>query len=394
MVTIISTTKKKNKSNVWNERKEEATMNDNVNAQVLGFDPVLITEHQVPVLKKEDSNWYLQIKAPQANKVSFIIEEKEYQCEKNEEGIWSVCYNITKAIQYVQLRIDEVDVITPLLPITYGYSRPYNYIAIEKEEETYYKIQDVPHGSVRREYFFSKVTNRWESCMVYTPYCYEEQLEKEFPVLYLQHGHGENEIGWTASGKVNFIADNLIAQKSMTPMIIVMSNGMVQTEDENGNRMVDFKQFETQLLQDIIPYIEQKFRVKKEKEARAIAGLSMGSIQATTIAFYNPQYFHAVGVFSGFITDWIQGSVLDMVKREASKNEHLNLLEDEQQFSKHFSVFFRAMGDKDPFFDYFLSDDTLLEEKNIEHIRKIYSGTHDWNVWRMCIRDFLPLIFK
>ena len=77
MVTIISTTKKKNKSNVWNERKEEATMNDNVNAQVLGFDPVLITEHQVPVLKKEDSNWYLQIKAPQANKVSFIIEEKE-----------------------------------------------------------------------------------------------------------------------------------------------------------------------------------------------------------------------------------------------------------------------------------------------------------------------------
>lgn len=104
---------------------------------------------------------------------------------------------------------------------------------------------------------FSKVTEEWESCIVYTPYCYEEETEREFPVLYLQHGHGENEIGWTASGKVNFILDNLIAEKKAVPMVIVMSNGMVQTVTEEGERIVDFKLLENQLLTDIMPYIEK-----------------------------------------------------------------------------------------------------------------------------------------
>ena len=219
-------------ADLLNYRKEDSDMNYNINEQKLGFDRVLPWEGQVPALVKEGEHYFLQVKAPEAENVTFTMNEEEFPCTREDDGIWRMEYTLRTGIQYVQLKIDDVEVVTPLLPITYGYSRPYNYVALEMKNEEFYQVKDVPHGSVRREYFFSKVTGEWESCMVYTPYCYEEETEREFPVLYLQHGHGENEIGWTASGKVNFILDNLIAEKKAVPMVIVMSNGMVQTVTE------------------------------------------------------------------------------------------------------------------------------------------------------------------
>lgn len=368
-------------------------MNYNINEQKLGFDRVLPWKGQVPALVKENGHYYLQIAAPEAKSVSFIINEEEHQCEKNENGIWRMEYRQRVGIQYIQLKVDNVEVITPLLPITYGYSRPYNYVTIETEED-FYQIKDVKHGSVRREYYFSKVTGEWESCMVYTPYCYDEEMERKFPVLYLQHGHGENEIGWTASGKVNFILDNLIAEKKAVPMVIVMSNGMVQTIDDSGRRVVDHRLFEKQLLTDIIPYIEQRFRVGTTKKMRALAGLSMGSIQTSIIGFRHPEYFSSLGLFSGFMTDILEGSQLDMLERDVSWNEHMEILNHPDKFNGLFDVYFRAIGNADPYWETFAHDDEILKEKGIKHIRKIYPGIHDWNVWRMCIRDFAQLIFK
>lgn len=233
-----------------------------------------------------------------------------------------------------------------------------------------------------------------ESCIVYTPPSYDEQTNQKFPVLYLQHGHGENELGWITAGRVNFILDNLIAERKTVPFIVVMSNGMVQIKDKVGEQIVDYKLFEKQLISDVIPFIEGKFRVRKEKTMRAMAGLSMGSLQTSLTAFNNPEYFSYLGVFSGFMTDIIQGSILDMVKRGNSTNEHLKILDDKKAFQKEFKVFFRAIGDNDLFMSQFLIDDKLCEEKQIEHIRKLYTGIHDWNVWRQCIRDFSQLIFK
>ena len=166
-------------------------MNYNINEQKLGFDRVLPWEGQVPALVKEGEHYFLQVKAPEAENVTFTMNEEEFPCTREDDGIWRMEYTLRTGIQYVQLKIDDVEVVTPLLPITYGYSRPYNYVALEMKNEEFYQVKDVPHGSVRREYFFSKVTGEWESCMVYTPYCYEEETEREFPVLYLQHGHGE-----------------------------------------------------------------------------------------------------------------------------------------------------------------------------------------------------------
>lgn len=365
----------------------------NLNEQPLAFDRVLPWEGQVPAFVRESGKAYLQIAAPEAKKVSFVIEETERPCEKDKNGVWRTEYTVRKGIHLVQLLVDGTPVITPLLPITYGYSRPYNYVAMEMEDGDFYAIRDVPHGSVRREYFFSDVTGEWESCVVYTPYAYEKDPDRQFPVLYLQHGHGENEAGWTASGKVNFILDNLIAEGRAVPMAVVMSNGMVQTEDEDGNRIVDFRLFEKQLIQDIIPYVEKKFRIGGKKELRAMAGLSMGSLQTSITGFNHPEYFSALGVFSGFVTDIIQGGILDQVKRGKSSNEHMKILDDAETFAETFQVFFRAMGDEDPFWENFIHDDRILEEKGIRHTRKVYEGTHDWNVWRMCIRDFAQMIF-
>lgn len=361
--------------------------------QALAFDPVLPWPGQIqPLSVGPEGKVSFRLAAPEAGSVSLTIMEEEYPCVRNGQGIWEMELPIGSGMHYVQLKIDGTEVLTPLLPIGYGYSRPYNYV--ELEEEDFYRMKTVPHGSVRREYFFSKVTGEWDSCMVYTPAVYDEQLEKIFPVLYLQHGHGENEMSWITAGKVHFILDNLIAEKKAVPFVVVMCNGMVQIVDENGKRIVDFKRLEHLLLEDVIPFIQQKFRVGRTKEMRAMAGLSMGSLQTSITGFSHPEYFSALGIFSGFVSDIMQGTELDMVQRGPGQNEHLRMLEDGDTFAEAFPVYFRAIGNKDPFWKFFKQDDELLKAKNISQIRKIYKGAHDWNVWRQCIRDFAQLIFK
>lgn len=366
----------------------------NVNEQILAFNQVLPFEGQVEaVAQKEDGSYCLRFSAPEAKKVSVIIDETEYPCVRNEDGVWEMDYPSQKGIQYVQLLVDGTEFLTPMLPITFGYSRPYNYVALYKPEESFYQIKDVPHGSVRREFFFSEVTGEWESCMVYTPYIYEKETDRIFPVLYLQHGHGENEIGWTNSGKVHFILDNLIAEGKAVPFVVVMCNGMVQTV-ENGLRYVNFNLLEKQLFEDVMPFVEQKFRVGRTKQMRAMAGLSMGSMQTSIIGFNHPESFSALGIFSGFVRDFLTGSEMDMMRGGVSANSHLAFLEDKEEFARQYPICFRAMGTEDPFWEHFAQDDAMLKEKQIPHIRKEYSGAHDWNVWRMCIYDFAQMIFK
>lgn len=362
-------------------------------AQLLAFNPVLLWNGVEEGVSWEFGKNYLRLYFPKAKEVSFIFSEKEYVGEREENGIWKWELPFDSAINYIQLVVDGTEILSPLLPIGYGYSRPYNFVVLEVENEDYYALKDVEHGSVRREYYFSTVTNMWESCVVYTPACYEKNSE-EYPVLYLQHGHGENENGWSSAGRVNFILDNLIAEKKAVPFIVVMCNGMVQKEQEDGSRVVDFALFEEQLLQDVIPFIENRYRAKKDKFYRAMAGLSMGSLQSCITTFHHPELFSYVGLFSGFMSDFIQGSELDMVKRDSSKNLHLQFLDKREEFEHAFRVFFRAMGEDDIFMEHFLRDDKICREKNIPCIRKIYKGAHDWNVWRRCIHDFSQLIFK
>ena len=367
---------------------------EDITAQGLAFDPILPPEGTPDVLVQEETgSYWLQISAPAAKQLQLQINLDTYEFQKDADEIWRVKLPMTGGLHNIQLLVDGTLWLSPYLPIAYGYSRPGNAIALQEECGEFYRLKDVPHGKLIREYFHSTVTGNWESCTVYTPPTYEAETEKVFPVLYLQHGHGENETAWTNSGKLPLILDNLLAEGKCVPFVVVMNNGMVQKKVD-GRRVVDFTLFDRYLIDDVIPFAEGRYRIGGCKAKRAMAGLSMGSLQTSMAGFRHPELFSSLGIFSGFLHDWIQGSEIDMVKRGPGDDSHLAFLNDKEAFNAAFDVFFRAMGDEDPFFQFFLADDERCDKAGIRQIRRIYSGTHDWNVWRQCIRDFAQLIFR
>ena len=278
-----------------------------------------------------------------------------------------------------------------MAPIGFGASRPINYADIPQPEEDFYLCKDVPHGSVVQEYYYSATTGTMKSCLVYTPAGYMKETSGEYPVLYLQHGHGENEQCWVHQGRVNFIMDNLIAAGKAEPCIVVMNNGMVQ-KNENGVRVLDQTRIERLLLEDCIPFIESHYRVRTDKWSRAMAGLSMGSMQTSIVTMKHPDMFGYAGVFSGFVGPFNKAN---------AENSYIQLLDDREKFTQSFRVFFRACGDEDLVaLERFEADRALFEEKglapaeNSVHVEKMYPGEHEWNVWRMCLRDFAQYLFR
>ena len=167
-------------------------------------------------------------------------------------------------------------------------------------------------------------------------------------------------------------------------MLIVMANGMVMDETAEGETILRHNLFPEELVEDIIPFIEKKYRVKADRDFRAMAGLSMGSMQTSMTVCRYGELFGWEGLFSGFMHDCMG---------ENQDNSFLEIMKDEN-FQKGLHLFFRAMGRQDEFWDRFAEDDTFCEENKIPCIRKEYEGGHDWNVWRQCIRDFLPLLFQ
>lgn len=303
----------------------------------------------------------------------------ELSLVRNENGIWKASAEIGKGIIGLILLVDGNETMSPFLPIGYGSNRAIHYLDIYEDDPM--ARYDIPHGTVLSEYFDSKVTQRMEEIMIYLPPSYFLNENKRFPVLYLQHGHGENEKTWLKLGKVNFIYDELIADKKVEPAIVVMCNGMYIKETDEGINL-DITKLEDLLTKEIIPFIDNKWRTKKEKDYRAIAGLSMGSLQASRIAFKNNELFSQVGLFSGFVQDFLTNTT-DYIEEELI-----------QAFAKEVKIFFRAIGDQDNYMEKFINDDHFLKEKQVSCIRKIYEGQHEWNVWRKCFIDFSQLIFK
>lgn len=333
----------------------------------------------------------LNFHGPDANRVSARIQGEEYPLVKN-GVLWSTEVEIQNGgFCPVLFSVDGAEVLHPMAPVGFGASRPLNYIDVPQPGNDFYHIKDVPHGSVVQEYYYSHATDSYKSCLVYTPPGYMKDMEQTYPVLYLQHGHGENEQCWVHQGKANFIMDNLIAAGSCVPFIIVMNNGMVQTV-RDGRRVLDTMKIEQLLLEDCIPFIERTYRVKTDKWSRGMAGLSMGSMQTSLVTLKHPDLFAYAGVFSGFV-----GSFGIM----KSGDEHLKTLDDAKAFRSHFKLFFRANGDRDLVAaERFAADSARFAEKGLApedcpvHIEKVYPGEHEWNVWRMCLRDFAVRLFR
>ena len=324
-----------------------------------------------------DGRVRVRLQAPGAKEVKLDQFGREHPLSRVSDTMWEATVDLGRGFQYVFLKIDGCDVLSPYLPIGYGCCRPMNFLDVPVPgEEEWGALDGIPHGAVTRRYFPSSVTGKLEICLVYTPPAYDPQ--KRYPVLYLQHGYGENETGWVYQGHVGRIADRLLHEGKMKEMLIVMGNGMTQGGGGAGRML-----FPQVILKDLIPFVEGTYNVYTDKWRRAMAGLSMGSFQTSVVALKNPDLFGYAGLFSGFLR----------FLRDGVPNEHLALLDDPDSFHQAFRVFYRAMGTEDQYFSAFEADDALVKEKGVRMIRRTFPGGHDWGVWRRCIHDFLPMLF-
>ncbi len=352
------------------------------------------SEDLVPpgIMMLEGGKMRLNFMAAGAQSVAAEVHRQRYELEKTQGGLWTTVVDGGEGgFCPVMFFVDGVEVLNPLAPVGFGASRPINYADIPQEEDDFFLCKDVPHGSVTQEFYNAKTTGTVKSCLVYTPAGYMKESSGQYPVLYLQHGHGENEQCWVHQGKANFILDNLIAQGKMTPCVVVMNNGMVQKE-QDGLRVLDVERIEQLLLADCIPFIESRYRVKTGKWSRAMAGLSMGSMQTSAVTLSHPDMFGYAGVFSGFVSPR---------KGRFEGCDFLKALDDKESFQREYKVFFRGCGREDLVaIESFQADSAMFAEKSLApsecpvHVEKLYHGEHEWNVWRKCLRDFAQLIFK
>ena len=289
----------------------------------------------------------------------------------------------------VQVTADGVNVLCPDLPIIWGGSRPANNIEIPDPEAGYLLIRDVPHGAYTREIFKSDVLDRFERCMIYTPPGYQKTKEP-YPVLYLQHGGGDNELMWEYVGHISTIMDNLIADGKAVPFVIVMCNAMLRKGGKIGFP-IDLV-YDEMLTSEVIPFIEKTYNVRTDRKGRAIAGLSMGSFMTSDIAFRHPELFCALGNFTAGMTSG------DM--QIAYEKPHISFMKNGRELAeKYFDLYWRSTTPQEDHLEYFEADDEILKEAGIDTLpcyhRVLYPPrTAKWNSWRMGIRDMAQLLFR
>src|SRR5690606_28678993 len=252
----------------------------------------------------------VQIEAPQANTVQLDIGGVKYDLVKDEKGFWTgESAPQDEGFHYYQLNIDGASVPDPGSLYFYGASRWGSGIEVPAHDQEKYALKNVPHGEGREHIYFSESNNSMRRCFIYTPPGYNENTNQRYPVLYLQHGGGENETGWSKQGHANLIMDNLIAEGKANPFIIVMDNGTWRMPAPAGGGPQGGRPagswppegwadgFKNTLLNDIIPMIDDNYRTIANPSGRAMAGLSMGGMQTRVITLATPDTFSYVGMF-------------------------------------------------------------------------------------------------
>lgn len=326
------------------------------------------------------------VSAPDAHTVQLDISAVKYDLKKDANGIWTgESAPQDEGFHYYQLWIDGAAVPDPSSLYYYGAMRWGSGIDIPAHDENIYEIKDVPHGQIREIYFPSKSTNCDRRAFVYTPPDYEKNLNDKYPVLYLQHGWGENEYGWPNQGKTNFIMDNLIAEGKAKPFIIVMTYGMTNEVKIGGLKDFDITPFQTVLVNELIPYIDSNFRTLKDQPNRAMAGLSMGGFETRLITLKNLDIFSHIGLFSG-------GSIsLEDVKNTPNFKEKVKLV-----FVSFGGREIDAMKNSNRNFwgDPVENTNAITKEGVNTHFYVSLETAHEWQSWRRSLYEFAQLVFK
>jgi len=335
-----------------------------------------------------------RIFAPQANKVQLDLGGTKYEMLKDGKGMWTgVSDSQDEGFHYYQLNIDGASVPDPGSLYFYGAGRLGSGIEIPAADQDFFALKDVGHGLVSENIYFSKLTNSFRRCFVYTPPDYNENIKSRYPVLYLQHGSFEDETGWAVQGRANLILDNLIASKKAVPMIIVMDNGYAykpQNDTDKDKKERPESVFEQVLITEVIPMIDNKFRTIANREQRAIAGLSMGANQTMRILINHLDKFAYYGGFSG--TSNYPGS--DVIDPTVFLEGKFN---DGKAINKQLKVFWLGLGTKEPspFPGSVAAFRAMLDKQGIKHIfYESHDTAHEWLTWRRSLHQYAGLLFR
>jgi enterochelin esterase family protein len=338
-----------------------------------------------------------RIVAPDAESVQLDIGGKKYPLTKGDDGAWLGASDPQdEGFHYYQIVVDGAQVPDPNTLYFYGASRWGSGVEVPATDREFYAKKNVPHGQLRETLYHSKSADAVLRCFVYTPPEYETDVDKRFPVLYLQHGGGEDETGWGQQGFTGLIMDNLIAQGRAKPFIIVMANSYVpgaqmrrggppttppdspysKTVTFFGDRKLNFHAFGQVLIEDLIPFIDANFRTLADREHRAMAGLSMGGMQTRSITLANLDKFSHIGIFSG-------GSI--------SPDDDID---DIDAFKRDVKLVFVSYGSR---------ENGTAGKENIAKLKEagvnsVYyespDTAHEWLSWRRSLYQMAPLMFQ
>ena len=340
-----------------------------------------------------------RVMATQAQSVQLDLGGVKYPLTKGDDGAWiGVSKPQDEGFHYYQLNIDGASVPDPGSKYFYGASRWGSGIEVPAQDQDFYALKNVPHGDLRQTLYYSKNANAVLRCFVYTPPDYERDPAKRYPVLYLQHGGGEDETGWGSQGHTGLIMDNLIADGKARPFIIIMANSYVPGADFGfttnsvesplsrsingpGGRSYNPVAFAKVLLQDLIPYVDANYRTLADQPHRAMAGLSMGGMQTRSIALANLDAFSHIGIFSG-------GSITT------------NEITDMDSFKQKVKLVFTSYGSREVTGGRGMGANGKANAETLKQagVNSVYYEStltaHEWQSWRRSLHEFAPLLFQ
>ena len=293
--------------------------------------------------------------------------------EKTTDGSWMGTTEgpLDEGFHYYNVRIDGGKFNDPGAKNYYGSVRWESGIEIPAHDQDFYALKNVPHGNVQQILFPSPSTGTAHRAFVYTPPGYEKEKSKKYPVLYLQHGWGEDETAWSNQGHANLIMDNMIAEVNLQPFIIVMTYGMTNDVKPGGIRDFKIDAFQTVLVDELIPYVDANFRTVAMQSHRAMAGLSMGGMETKLITINKPDVFAYYGLLSG-------GTYAPADIKDKSKVK----------------LIFLSCGSKEKP-DGVKNAATALKEAGYNAVSYISENTaHEFLTWRRSLHELAPLLFK
>ncbi|XZE45457.1 alpha/beta hydrolase-fold protein [Pirellulaceae bacterium SH467] len=324
----------------------------------------------------------IRVVAPDAKSVSCSFRDSS-EFVKDDKGVWTgTTRPLDEGFHYYTIKIDGAEVPDPNSKYFFGAMRWGSGVEVPAKDRAFYSVKNVPHGQLREVLFFSPSTDTTRRAFVYTPPGYDQDLEKRYPVLYLQHGWGENEYGWGAQGHAGLIMDNLIAEGKTKPFIIVMTYGMTNEVRMGGMANFDIKHFEKVLVDELVPYVDSHFRTLSDQPHRAMAGLSMGSMETKAITLKHLDKFSHIGLFSGATIN------VDDVNKTEGFRDKVKLV-----FVSYGS---KEVGDGraprrggDP-----EATTKALRDAGINsHYYLSPETAHEWQTWRRSLREFAPMLF-